>query len=97
MPTTSEMANSAYFSAATLAGIVRRGKSGLDQDRLYHKMVPCPLIPDAANIVYPYDSTDVFQDESQDMVPIKQQTSIYNRSWHCCPSSCLPLYFVAAL
>jgi hypothetical protein len=36
------------------------------------------LILDTANIVYPYESTDVFQDEFIYMVPIQRQASIYN-------------------
>ena len=59
------------------------------------KDVPCPLIIDAANIVYLYESTDVFGDESRFPVPIQRQTSIHNRCRHHCPS--LPLSFVAAL
>jgi hypothetical protein len=35
------------------------------------KEVPCPLILDATNIVYPYESTDVFRDKSLDTVPIQ--------------------------
>ena len=59
------------------------------------KEVPGPLILDAPNIVYPYESTDEFLDESHYMVPIQRQTSIYNRCRHLCPS--LPLCFAAAL
>jgi hypothetical protein len=33
--------------------------------------VPCPLILDTANFVYPYESTDVFQDEFLAIVPIQ--------------------------
>jgi len=50
------------------------------------KEVPCPLILDATNIVYPYEFTDLFRDESFSMVPIQQQASIYDRCWHHCPS-----------
>ena len=41
--------------------------------------VPGPLILDAANIVYPYESPDVFRDESLYTVPIQRQASINNR------------------
>jgi len=61
------------------------------------KEIPGPLILDAANIVYPYESTDVFRDESLYMVPIQKQVSIFNWCRHFCPSSCLPLFFAAAL
>jgi hypothetical protein len=61
------------------------------------KEVPGSLILDAANIVYPYESTDVLRDESLYTVPIQRQASIYNRCRHFCPSSCLPLSFAAAL
>jgi len=59
--------------------------------------VQCSLILDAANIVYPYESTDVFRDESPYTVQIQRQESIYNWCRHGCPSSCLPLPVVAAL
>jgi hypothetical protein len=59
------------------------------------KEVPCPLILDAANIVYRYQSTDVFRDESCYTVLIQCQASIYNRCRHLRPS--LPLSFAAAL
>jgi hypothetical protein len=59
------------------------------------KEVLCPVILDVANIVYRYESTDVFRDESLYMVPIQRQASIYNRCRHLCPS--LPLSFAAAL
>jgi len=49
------------------------------------KEVPCPVIPDAANIVYPYESLDVLRDDSLCTVPIQQQTSIDNRCRHLCP------------
>jgi len=57
--------------------------------------VPCPLVLNAANIEYPYESTDVFRDESLYTVPIQRQALIYNRCRHLCPS--LPLFFAAAL
>ena len=57
--------------------------------------VPGPLIFEAPNIVYLYQSTDVFRDESLYMVLIKWQASIYNWCRHLCPS--LPLSFAAAL
>ena len=59
------------------------------------KEVPCPLILYAANIVYPYELKDVFQDESLYKVPIQQQASIYNRRRHLYPN--LPLSVAAAL
>jgi hypothetical protein len=59
------------------------------------KEVSCPLVLNAANIVYPYESTDVFRDESLDTVPIQRQASIYTRCRHLCPS--LPHSFAAAL
>jgi hypothetical protein len=37
---------------------------------------------DATNIEYPYESTDVFRDESLYTVPIQRQMSIYNRCRH---------------
>jgi hypothetical protein len=37
------------------------------------KEVPCPLILDATKIVYPYQSTDVFRDESVDTVLIQNR------------------------
>ena len=58
--------------------------------------VPDPLILDAANIVYPYESTDVFRDESLCTVLIYRPESIYNRCQHFFPSSHLPLSFEAA-
>jgi len=58
------------------------------------KEVPCPIILDAANIVYPYEYTNVFWDESLYMVGIPQQASIYSRCRHLCSS--LPHYFEAA-
>jgi len=60
------------------------------------KEVPGPRIIDTENIVYPYESTDVFWDESLDTVPIEQQVSIYNRFRHFCPHSCflLPLWLL---
>jgi len=57
--------------------------------------VPCPLVLDTANIVYTYESTDVFQDVSQYIVPIQWQASIYNQCRHLCLSH--PLSFAAAL
>jgi hypothetical protein len=39
--------------------------------------VPCPLVLDDANIVYPYESTDVFRDEFHYAVPIQRQVSIH--------------------
>jgi len=59
------------------------------------KEVPCPLMLDAASIEYPYESTDMFRDESPYTVPIQRQASIYNQCRHLCPS--LPLSFAAAL
>jgi hypothetical protein len=61
------------------------------------KEVPGSLILDAANIVYPYESRDMFRDESLYTVPIQRQAWIYNRCRHFCPSSCLPLAYAAAL
>jgi len=61
------------------------------------KEVPGPLILDATNIVYPYESMDVFQDESLYTVPIQRRASIYNWCRHFCPSSYLSLFFAAAL
>jgi hypothetical protein len=55
--------------------------------------VPGSLIHDTADIVYPYESTDVFQDESPYAVPIQRQALIYNRCRHLCPS--VPLSFAA--
>jgi len=57
--------------------------------------VPCPPILDAANIVYLYESTDVFLDESLYTVAIQRQASIFNQCQHLCPS--LPLSFAPAL
>ena len=61
------------------------------------KEVPGPLFLDAANIEYPYESTDMVRDESLYTVPIQWQALINNWCRHMCPSSCLPLFFVAAL
>jgi len=61
------------------------------------KVVPFPLKLDAPNIVYPYEYTDVFQDESLNTIPSWRQASIYNRCLHFCPSNCLPHSFAAAL
>jgi len=61
------------------------------------KEVPYPHIVDAADIVYPDASTNVFWDEYLSSVLIQWQVSIYNRCQHFCPSCCLPLSFVAAL
>jgi len=57
----------------------------------------CPLIRDAANRVYPDESTDEFRDESRYTVPIQWHVSIYNWCRHFCPSISLPRSFVAAL
>jgi len=54
------------------------------------------LILGTANIVYPYESTDVFKDESMYTVPFERQGSIYNWCRHCCPGSSLPLSLAAA-
>jgi len=43
------------------------------------KEVPCPLIFDTANIAYPYESTDVFRNETFYTVQILRQASIYTR------------------
>jgi len=61
------------------------------------KEVPGPLIHDTANIVYPYESTDVLRDESLHMVLIQRQASIHNQYQHFCRSSCLPISFATAL
>jgi len=61
------------------------------------KEVPGPLILDAAGIVYPYKSTDVFRDDSLYTVPIQLQASIYNWCQHFCPSNCLPVSCAAVL
>jgi len=61
------------------------------------KAVPGPLICDAANIEYPFESTDMFRDESLYTVPIQRHASIYNRCRHCCPGSWVPLSSAAAL
>jgi hypothetical protein len=50
------------------------------------KEVPGPFIFDTANIVSPYESTDVFHDEFLYAVQIQRQLSIYNRSRHLRPS-----------
>jgi len=57
--------------------------------------VCCPCIFTAADIEYPYESTDVFQDESLYVVPIQWQGSIFIPCWHLCHS--LPHCFAAAL
>jgi len=59
------------------------------------KVPPWHLILDATSIVYPYGSTDVFQDESLYSVSIQPQASIYNRFWHL--YFILPLVLEAAL
>ena len=64
------------------------------QDNIINE-VPQTLVHNAANIVYPYGSTDAFRDESQYTDPIQQQASIYKQCRHLCPS--LPLSFAAAL
>jgi len=46
------------------------------------KEVPYPLMLDAANIAYPYESMDVFQDVSLYTVTIERQASIYNQCRH---------------
>jgi hypothetical protein len=61
------------------------------------KGIPGSLDLDATNIAYPYESMDVFQDESVDTVPIQWQLSIYNRYQYFYPSSGLPLSFAASL
>ena len=61
------------------------------------KDVPGALILDPANIVYLYDSIDVFRDQSLQRVPIQWQASIYIRGRHFFLSSFLPLFFGAAL
>jgi len=61
------------------------------------KEVPGPLIVDATYIVYPYESTNEFWDESLYQVPIQRQVLIYNRCRHFCPSSSLPLFIGAVL
>jgi len=60
------------------------------------KEVPGPLILDAANIEYQYESMDKFCDESLDMVPIQQRASNYNQCRHFCPGSFRHLSFAAA-
>ena len=42
------------------------------------KEVPYPLILEATNSVYPYESMDLFRDESVYTVPLKQLASIYD-------------------
>jgi len=59
------------------------------------KEVPGRLILDTANMVYPYESTDGFRDESHYSILFQQQGSMYNHCWHLCPT--LPLCFAAAL
>ena len=59
--------------------------------------VPCHLILDARNIVYAYESTNVFRGEFLYTVTMRWQVSICIYSWHICPSWYLPLSFVAAL
>jgi hypothetical protein len=59
------------------------------------KEVRCPIIFDAAHIVYPYEFTSVCQDESHYTVPIQRQASIQNRCRHLCRS--LPHSFAAAV
>ena len=56
--------------------------------------VQCPPILDPTNIVCPYESMDVFRDESLFTILIQRQASIYTRCWHLCPS--LPPSFAAA-
>jgi len=52
--------------------------------------VPCCLMLDSANIVYPYESRDVFLDESLYTVLIRQQVSLYNLCRHVCFSLPIP-------
>jgi len=59
--------------------------------------VPCPFILAAANIVYPYASTNVFRNESLYILLIQWHLSTYNRCCHFCHSSCLPRSFAEAL
>jgi len=61
------------------------------------KDVQCPLFLDGTNIVYPYESMDVFRDEFLDTVPIQWLASIHTRCRHFDPSSCLPLSSAVAL
>jgi hypothetical protein len=55
------------------------------------KEVPCLLILDTTQIVYPYESTDVFRNGSHYTVWIPSQALIGNWCRHCCPRSYLPL------
>ena len=59
------------------------------------KKVTCPLVLNAANIGYPYESTDEFRDESFYTVSIKRQASNVIRNRHFC--RILPDSFAAAL
>ena len=69
---------------------------GIKQDYIIKKVL-CPHIFDAANIVYLYESTDGFLDESLYTVPIKRHALIYNPCQLFCLRSFLPLSFVAAI
>ena len=70
-PTTPEKVNSCSCGVATLAGIVKVASSDWIKKDYIMEEVPGPLILDAANIVYPYESTDVFWDDSLHTVPIQ--------------------------
>jgi len=70
------------------------GRDWIKKDYIIQE-VPCPLVLNTANIVYQYDVTDVFRDESLHTVPIQWQVSIYNWCRHLCPI--LPLSLRAAL
>jgi len=61
------------------------------------KEVPGPLIRDPANVVYAYESTDVFRDESLHTVPIQWLALIDNQCRYFCPGSYLPISFAATL
>jgi len=94
-PTTPKQGNSCSRGAATSAGILEVASCDLIKKDYIIKVVPCPLILDAANIVYPYGSTDVFQNEYLFSVPIQWEAAIYNGCRHICSS--LPFSFEAAL
>jgi hypothetical protein len=94
-PTTPQKPNTYCCSAPTSAQIMECGESRLDQARLYHKRSAIPPILDTTNIVRPYVSTDVFQDECIYTLMIEQQAFISNRCQD--PYPILPHSFAAAL
>ena len=71
LPTTPAEMNSCSCGAATSSGFVRVASGDWMKKDHPMKEIPGPLILNAANIVYPYESMDGFRHESLYTVPIQ--------------------------